>query len=100
MLIMTQYAYNSSIHSIIDINLFYVMYDYNSEIELKIENDFSRKKVSIVKEKIKKLHKFKQMLSQRRTNVVKLQIKYYNQKHKLKNYKTSDLIILFSKNLK
>ena len=46
---MTQYAYNSSIHSIIDINLFYVMYDYNSEIELKIENDFFRKRMSTVK---------------------------------------------------
>ena len=41
---MTQYAYNLSIHSTIDINLFYVMYDYNSKIELKIENDFFRKK--------------------------------------------------------
>ena len=59
---MTQYTYNSSIHSTIDINFFYVMYDYNSEIELKIENDFSRKKMSTVK---KKLHKFKQTLSQR-----------------------------------
>ena len=72
LLIMTQYTYNSSIHSTIDINFFYVMYDYNSEIELKIENDFSRKKMSTVKEKIKKLHKFKQTLSQRWTNVVEL----------------------------
>ena len=61
---MTQYAYNLSIHSTIDINLFYVMYDYNSEIELKIENDLSRKKMSTVKERIKELHKFKQTLSQ------------------------------------
>ena len=62
---MTQYAYNSSIHSTIDINFFYVMYDYNSEIELKIENDFFRKRMSIVKERIEKLHKFTQTLSQR-----------------------------------
>ena len=40
------------------------MYDYNSEIELKIENDFFRKRMSIVKKRIKKLHKFKQTLSQ------------------------------------
>ena len=73
------------------------MYDYNSEIELKIENDFSRKKMSIVKERIKKLHKFRQTLSQRWANVVELQIKYYNQKHKSKNYKTNDLIMLFAK---
>ena len=62
---MTQYAYNSNIHNTIDINLFYVMYDYNSKIELKIENDFSRKRMSTVKEKIKELHKFRQTLSQR-----------------------------------
>ena len=41
------------------------MYNYNSEIELKIENDFFRKKMSTVKKRIKKLHKFKQTLSQR-----------------------------------
>ena len=62
---MPQYTYNSSIHSTIDVNAFYVMYNYNSEIKLKIENDFFRKKMPIVKEKIKKLYKFKQTLSQR-----------------------------------
>ena len=41
------------------------MYDYNSEIELKIKNDFSRKKMSTVKKRIKELHKFRQTLSQR-----------------------------------
>ena len=40
------------------------MYNYKFKIKLKIENDFSRKKMSTVKEKIKKLHKFKQTLSQ------------------------------------
>ena len=54
------------------------MYDYNSEIKLKIENEIFRKKMSIVKEKIKKLHKFKQTMSQRSINVVELQTKYYN----------------------
>ena len=56
---MTQYAYNSSIHSTINVNLFYVMYKHNSEIELKIENDFSREKMLTIKEKIKKLYKFR-----------------------------------------
>ena len=37
---MTQYAYNLRIHNIIDVNFFHVMYDYNVEIKLKIENDF------------------------------------------------------------
>ena len=41
------------------------MYNYNFEIELKIENDFFRKKMSIIKKKLKELHKFKQTLSQR-----------------------------------
>ena len=41
------------------------MYDYNFEIKLKIENNFFRKKMSVVKKRIKKLHKFKQTLSQR-----------------------------------
>ena len=62
---MTQYTYNSSIRSTIDVNLFYVMNNYNSKIKLKIENDFFRKKMSIVKKKIEELHKFRQTLSQR-----------------------------------
>ena len=57
---MTQYTYNSSIHNIISVNFFYVMYNYNFEIKLKIE-----KTMLIVKERIEKLHKFKQTLSQR-----------------------------------
>ena len=51
---MAQYTYKLSIHSTIDVNFFYVMYDYNFEIKLKIENDFFRKKMSIVKKKIYK----------------------------------------------
>ena len=61
---MTQYSYNSSIHNIID-DYLYVIYDYNFEIKLEIENDLSRKKVLIVKERIEKLHEFRQTLSQR-----------------------------------
>ena len=56
---MTQYAYNLSIHNTIDVNFFHVMYNYISEIKLIIEHDFFRKKMSTIKEKIKKLHKFK-----------------------------------------
>ena len=52
-MIITQYAYNSSIHDTIDVNFFYVMHNYKFAIKLKIENDFFRKKMSIVKEKIK-----------------------------------------------
>ena len=62
---MTQYAYNLSIHNTIDVNFFYVMYNYNFKIELKIENDFFRKKMSTVKKELEGLHKFKQTLSQR-----------------------------------
>ena len=62
---MTQYAYNLSTHSIINVNLFYVMYNYNFEIKLEIESDFSRKEMSTIKERIKELRKFKQTLSQR-----------------------------------
>ena len=48
---MTQYAYNSSIHSIIDVNFLYVIYDYNFEIKLNIENEFFRKKCRLFNKK-------------------------------------------------
>ena len=73
---MTQYAFNSSIHSIIDVNFIYTMYNENSEIKSKMKNDFSRKKMSIVKEKIE-LHKFRQTLSNYKRNTT---IKSINQK--------------------
>ena len=78
---MTQYAYNLNIHSIIDINFFYVMYDSNSEIKFKIENDFFRKKVSTVKKNCINLNKryrnVKQTLSNYKSNII---IKSINQK--------------------
>ena len=53
------------------------MYDYNSKIELKIENDFFWKRVSTAKKRIEKLHKFRQTLSNYKPNTT---IKSINQK--------------------
>ena len=41
---MTQYAYNFDTHSSIDVNFFYVMYNYHLKIKLKIEKVFFSEK--------------------------------------------------------
>ena len=41
------------------------MYDYNLKIHYKIKNNFISKKMSIATERMKRLHKFRNELTQR-----------------------------------
>ena len=59
------------------------MYDYNSKIKLKIENDFFRKKMSTVKERKEKLHKFKQTLSNYKRSIISKSINQKSIKRKI-----------------
>ena len=76
------------------------MYDYNSKIRYEIENNFISKKMSIATKRMKRLHEFRDELTQRWKHVVVAQIKYYNKKHLSKNFKIENLIMLSTKNLK
>ena len=41
------------------------MYDYNSKIRYEIENNFISKKMSTAAERVKRLHEFRDELTQR-----------------------------------
>ena len=59
-----------------------------------------KKKISTINEKIKQLHKIQKKLIQQWVHIVKLQTKYYNQKHIFKKFNFDDLIMLFVQNIK
>ena len=76
------------------------MYEYNSEIDYKVENNFIKEKISSAKKRIKRFHNIRNQLIQRLQRVSEQQIKYYNVNHQLKSYIVSDLMLLSIKNLK
>ena len=76
------------------------MYDYHSKIYYKVKNNFTVKKVSKIKNKIRRLYEIRNLLTQRFKHVIVQQTKYYNQKYKFMLFAIDDLIMLFIKNLK
>jgi hypothetical protein len=51
---LAEFVYNNSIHSIINISLFFAIYGFYSNISFIIKNDYSKRKMPIAKEMIKK----------------------------------------------
>ena len=100
LLSLTEFVYQNAVQSTLNKNSFFCMYDYNSKIRYEIENNFISKKMSTATERMKRLHEFRDELTQRWKHVVVAQIKYYNKKHLSKNFKIENLIILSTKNLK
>ncbi len=49
---MTEYAYNNNYYVFIKASLFFLMYDYNSKIYYEIKNNFVKKKVLSVKDRV------------------------------------------------
>ena len=56
--------------------------------------------MSKVKNRIRRFHEIRNLLTQRFEHVVAQQTKYYNRKHKFMSFAIDDLIMLFTKNLK
>ena len=82
-------------------NEFFLCYVWlQFEYTLWIKWKYVEKKISAVNKKIKQLHKIQKKLIQWWVYVVKLQIKYYNQKHIFKKFNFDDLIMLFVQNIK
>ena len=99
-LFLTKFAYNNAKHNFIEKFSFFFMYDYHSKIHYEVKNNFTVKKMSKVKNRIRRFHKMRNLLTQRFEHVVAQQTKYYNRKHKFMSFAIDDLIMLFTKNLK
>ena len=76
------------------------MYEYNSEIHYKVENNIIKEKISFAKEQVKRFYNIRNKLIQRLQKASAQQIKYYNINHQSKSYAVSDLILLSIKNFK
>ncbi len=80
-------------------SLFYVMTGYNAFIYYNIENNIWEEEMSAAKDRVKQLHEACEKLLKQWKSAVASQVKAYNQRHKLKTYNKSDLILLSMKNL-
>jgi hypothetical protein len=95
-----EFVYQNSVQFIIECNLFFCMYDYNSEIRYESKDDIIMKTMFIVTKRVKELHEYKQKLIEKWQKAANAQVKYYNRKHIALTFKTEDLIMLFIKNIK
>jgi hypothetical protein len=95
-----EFVYQNNVQFIIECNLFFCMYDYNSEIRYESENDIIMKEMLVVTKRVKELHEYKQKLIEKWQKAANAQIKYYNRKHIALTFKTENLIMLFIKNIK
>ncbi len=99
-LLLIEFVYQNSVQFIIECNLFFCMYDYNSEIRYESKDDIIMKKMFVVTKRVKKLHEYKQKLIEKWQKTTNAQVKYYNRKHIALTFKTKNLIMLFIKNIK
>ena len=100
LLSLTKFVYNNFIHAFADASSFYLMYEYNSEIHYKVENNFIKEGVSFAKERVKRFHDIRNQLMQRLQKASAQQTKYYNANHQSKSYAVNDLMLLSIKNFK
>ena len=100
LLSLAEFIYNNFTHASADVSLFYLMYEYNSKIHYKVENNFIKEEISSAKERVKQFYDNSNQLIQRLQRVSKQQIKYYNIIYQLKSYTMSNLMLLSTKNLK
>jgi hypothetical protein len=57
-----EFVYQNNVQFIIKCNLFFCMYDYNSEIRYESKNNIIMKKMLVVTKRVKELHEYKQKL--------------------------------------
>jgi hypothetical protein len=98
-LFLIEFVYQNNVQFIIECNLFYCMYDYNSEIRYENEK-LIKKDVLAVTKRVREFIEYKQKLIERWQKVVDAQVKYYSWKHMTLNFNAENLIMLFIKNIK
>jgi len=95
-----EFVYNNNYYVLVEILLFYLIYNYYSKIYYKIENNFIEKKILLVQKRVKQLYNLRKVLAKRLESAVAQQTKYYNKKYKSKNFAIEKLIIFSTRNLK
>jgi sulfur relay (sulfurtransferase) DsrC/TusE family protein len=99
-LFLIEFVYQNNVQFIIECNLFFCMYDYNSEIRYESKNDIIMNEMLVATKRVKNLIEYRQKLIERWQKAANAQVKYYNRKHIALTFKTENLIMLFIKNIK
>src|SRR5436190_20038251 len=95
-------------HSSTKIILIFTLYKQYTHIILNVKNDISKEKInaadqqemnSAVNQHLKRLQKMQNQLKEYLQDIMMIQTKYHNQKHKLQIYIIEDKILLIMKNL-
>ena len=97
---LTEFIYNNFTHVFADVSSFNLIYEYNSKIHYKVENNFIKERIPSAKEQRKQFYDIRNQLIQRLQKASAQQIKYYNVNHQSKSYAVSDLMLLSIKNFK
>ena len=77
-----------------------MMYSYDPEVLISIEDNAARERVPAAEERVKRLHKFREKLEKRWQDAMESSAKYYNKTHKPITFNKGDLVMLSAKNLK
>ena len=59
MLSLTKFVNNNNLHNFIDVTSFDLMYKCHSEIWYEVENNFFKKEISLIKNRVKQLQNFR-----------------------------------------
>ena len=96
---LAEFAYNNGTQSSLGCSPFYALYGYHPQVQFHIGDNARKEEVPAAKEQVKHVHDICEALEQRYQNVVKMQAKYYDAKHKPQTYNVGDLVMLSMKNL-
>ena len=78
---------------------FFALMRYNISIHYDVENNILKGEVLTAKERIKKLHKIREMMLKHWKRVIASQVRAYNKRHQSKSYWVENLMLLLMKNL-
>src|SRR5436190_23227383 len=95
-----QFVYNNSCNHIIQMSLNRLLHEFNCEICIDVVNNIIKRRISVVKDHVEKLHKLQQKLCLQLVKVQEQMTTYYNICHILKQFKIENLVKLSIKNLK
>src|SRR5947207_14409215 len=95
-----QFVYNNSCNHTTQMSLNKLLHEFDCEIHIDIMNNVIERRISAVKNCVKKLHKLQQKLHLQLIEAQKQITAYYNAQHVSKQFKIKDLVKLFIKNLK
>ena len=65
LLFIVEYVYQQSQYKTLNCSLFYIMYNYNLDFELRIENDSPQGEILAAKERVKEIYALREELTKR-----------------------------------